>query len=456
MRCLLKDFRLRTFPVEVVMQIRRWLSFAALLSLWAVCLSCGQNYRLPIIQIPGIPVDPKLYHFAMTISTNDPATNANIPGTVMQIDVVGDMDVGEANLGRGPVHAALLPTGAANRIYVANGLEDTVSTTTAAPASCSPGPVCPIGRVSTITMPVGSSPSYVASSEAANVYVILSGLNPPELGVISTGQNALIQQIALPAGNPVAMVELPNGHKLYVVDQANSAVYVVDLATRQIVQTLSVGVAPTMAVASPDSSAVYVMSNIGISVIDALTDQLVPGGLSTTGQPNSMTYDANQNRLYVTDTGGRVGVFNTAIAAGTLPNTLLISPAGFVAGAMGITPLPSGTKFYVLGNPSGTSLTLTAINALTFVASSPYTLDLLNPGSVPVAPVPLCSNVRFRYMASASADSARVYVSSCDAGGTYIFRTSDNAGVLLLPSPNQPPVGGVTKPQNPVFLIAGR
>jgi len=64
------------------MVIRRWLVFLGLLSLWAICLSCGQNYRLPIIQIPGDPGDPKLYHFAMTISTNDPVANANVPGTV--------------------------------------------------------------------------------------------------------------------------------------------------------------------------------------------------------------------------------------------------------------------------------------------------------------------------------------------------------------------------------------
>src|SRR5712691_1867951 len=168
-----KNFVSCNFPVEVGMQFRRWLSFFLLLSLWAVCLSCGQNYRLPIIQIPGNPGDPKLYHFAMTVSTNDPVTNGNIPGTVMQVDVAGDMDVGEANLGRGPVHATLLPTGSANRIYVANGLEDTVSTTTAAPLSCSPGPVCPIGTVSTITMPAGAGPSYLNSTEASNMYVIL-------------------------------------------------------------------------------------------------------------------------------------------------------------------------------------------------------------------------------------------------------------------------------------------
>ena len=450
------------------MVIRRWLVFLGLLSLWAICLSCGQNYRLPIIQIPGDPGDPKLYHFAMTISTNDPVANANVPGTVMQTDVVGDMDVGEAPVGRGPVFATLLPTGSANRIYVVNSLEETVSTTTAAPQSCSPGPVCPIGTVSTITMPAGSAPSYLNSTEASNMYVILQ--NPsrqepnhpttPTVGVISVFQNSLQQEIVLPAGHPSAMVELPNGHKLYVADQTDGVVYVVDTVSRQIQQTLAVGPSPSMALASPDSSAVYVMTNSGVTVINALTNQVIAGSLSTGGQPSSMAYDTKLNHLYVTDTSGRVGAFDAGVAAGGLPTSLFLAPPGSFPGANGVAPLPDGTHFYVLANPAGTSLQLSRVNSATFAIDSSYSLDNLNAGGAAVPAVTYCSGIRFRYMVGASADSGRVYVSSCDAGGTYIFRTSDNTGVFMLPSPNQPPIlqGGqpVYPRQNPVFLITGR
>jgi YVTN family beta-propeller protein len=447
------------------MHIRRWLSFFALLSLWAVCISCGQNYRLPIIQIPGDPGDPKLYHFAMTISTNDPVANANVPGTVMQTDVAGDMDAGEAPVGRGPVFATLLPSGSANRIYVINSLEETVSTTTAAPLSCSPGPVCPIGAVATITLPAGSAASYLNSTEASNMYVILQNTNrvvagnaiPPSVGVISVFQNTLTQEIVLPAGSLAviaAISELPSGRKLYVVDQTNSVVYVINTVNRQVEQTLTVGPAPSMALASPDNSAVYVMTTAGITVIDALTDQVIPGTLTTGGQPNSVTYDTKLNHLYVTDTGGRVAVFDAAVAAGSLPTPLFITPAGSFPGAIGIAPLPDGTRFYVLANSAGTSLELTKVDSATFAFGSPYRLRNLT-GSIDPPAVPYCVG-RYRYMVGASGDSGRVYVSSCDAGGTYIFRTSDNTGVLLQASPNQPPVNGVFKPQNPVFLITGR
>ncbi len=447
------------------MQIRRWLSLFGLLSLWAVCLSCGQNYRLPIIQIPGDPGDPKLYHFAITISTTDPITNPTIPGTVMQVDVVGDMDVGEALIGRGPIYATLLPTGSANRIYVANAREDTVTTTTAAPLSCSPGPVCPIGAVATITMPAGAAPSFLNSTEASNMYVILKnpsrlppGPQTPTIGVIPVFSPALGSEIALPIGNPVAMVELPNGRKLYVLDQANSVVYVINTVSKQIVQTLAVGTSPTMALASADSSAVYVMTNSGVSVIDALTDIVIGGSLSTGGQPNFIAYDF-QLRLYVTDTGGGLGVYDAAVAAGNLPNQLVLKPAGTFPGVLGVAPLPDGSRFYVLTNPSGTSLELTDVSKTFAVKSPSISLDTMNPNGTPVPPVlNTCSSVGVhRYMAGASADSGRVYVTSCDAGGTYIVRTSDDTGVLMLPSPGQPPF--TSTPiirQNPVFLITGR
>jgi YVTN family beta-propeller protein len=219
-----------------------------------------------------------------------------------------------------------------------------------------------------------------------------------------------------------------------------------------------------MVLASPDNSAVYVMTNGGISVIDALTDQVIAGNLTTGGQPSAMAYDTKLNHLYVTDTAGRVGVFDAGVAAGGLPTTLFLAPSGSFPGAIGVAPLPDGLHFYVLANSAGTSLQLSRVDSATFAIASPILLDTLNAGGTAAPVVSYCSTVplrRFRYMVGASADSGRVYVSSCDAGGTYIVRTSDNSGLFILPSPNQPPIvnppnNPVYPRQNPVFLITGR
>ena len=66
--------------------------------------------------------------------------------------------------------------------------------------------------------------------------------------------------------------------------------------------------------------------------------------------------------------------------------------------------------------------------------------------------------VRFRFSATASADSTKVVIGKCDAGSTTILRTSDDTPVLDMPAPLStvtPPNGGNALPQNPVFVLAG-
>jgi len=454
------------------MRFRRYLSFSILLMLWAICLSCGANYRLPIIQIPGNPGDPKLYHFAMTIST-DNSNGVNSPGSTMQIDVSGDVNVGQAALGRGPVHAALLPGGANNRIYTANAVENTVSTITAAQL-CGGTSICPMGALTTITMPSGYTPSFLHSGESANMYVILTPVSSgtaPVIGVIDALRQVLAQQITLPANSdPEWMAEIPNGHKLYVLDKANSLVYVIDTASRLIVQTLTVGPGPLQATTSPDSSAVFVLGSAGVTVIDANTDTILNATpLPIPGTPDSILYDKKLNRLYFTDKQGDLEIYNTAVAPGNMPvfvKALTIPgvSSGCASGSTcmlnGVTALPDGSRVYALsmaftpGSPNTWTPTLTWIDSLSLTVNpTQITME-----SAPEAPSP-CSTTRFRFMVGASGGSERVYVSSCDFQGTYILQTSNNTEVQAVPSPlnsQQPPPPAPTAFQNPVFMITVR
>ncbi len=458
------------------MHFRRYLSFSILLMLWAICLSCGANYRLPIIQIPGNPGDPKLYHFAMTIST-DNSNGVNSPGSTMQIDVSGDVNVGQAPLGRGPVHAALLPGGANNRIYTANAVENTVSTFTAAQL-CGGASICPMGAMSTITIPLAYTPSFLHSTEALNMYVILTPVDPiatkPSIGVIDALRQVLALQIDLPSGSdPEWMAEIPNGHKLYVLDKANSLVYVIDTASRQIVQTLTVGSGPLMATTSPDSSAVFVLGSAGVTVIDANTDTILNSTpLPIPGTADSILYDNKLNRLYFTDKQGDLEIYDTAVAPGNLPVPIkaLQIPAvtsrcasGSTCMLNGVTALPDGSRIYAL-SMAFDSTAKTWTPTLAWIDSLSLTVDPLNQTTMepaPEAPSP-CSTTRFRFQVGSSGGSERVYVSSCDFQGTYILRTFDNTEVQPVPSPLsavQPPPQQPPLPpafQNPVFMITGR
>src|SRR5581483_4854957 len=90
-------------------------------------LGCGDVFRPVAIPLPSPTPDPKNYHYAIVVSQNAVGN----PGTGMQIDVSGDTNVGVVAAGMTPVHAMLLPPNA-NRVYVANGAGNTVSTFTPA------------------------------------------------------------------------------------------------------------------------------------------------------------------------------------------------------------------------------------------------------------------------------------------------------------------------------------
>src|SRR5207249_11883152 len=102
--------------------------------------------------------DPQPTHFIFVIDGN----GANDPGTGTRIDVSGDTNVGVATVGLGPVHAALLPNG--SRIYVANSLEDTISSY----ALTSLTPV-------TTSLLFGSTPVFVHTTVHGAVYAAYGG-----------------------------------------------------------------------------------------------------------------------------------------------------------------------------------------------------------------------------------------------------------------------------------------
>jgi len=87
------------------MSFRRvgWVAAIALAALFD--LSCGQVYRPVVIPINITPPNTSNFHAVFGISANVLFT----PGTALQIDVSGDTDIGQANMGINPTHAAILP-----------------------------------------------------------------------------------------------------------------------------------------------------------------------------------------------------------------------------------------------------------------------------------------------------------------------------------------------------------
>jgi DNA-binding beta-propeller fold protein YncE len=185
------------------MSFRRvgWVA-AILLATWLE-LSCGQTYRPVVIPINITPPNPANFHAVFSIAVNA----ASNPGTAFQIDVSGDSDIGSANMGINPTHAAILPNN--SRVFVASAGGDlcpagTDVITAFTPAADSPS-ASGLGPPTTFTLPnVGATQSanISAISEVGNLVTVT--LSAPITA--AAGSQIVISGIAIPppATNPSA------------------------------------------------------------------------------------------------------------------------------------------------------------------------------------------------------------------------------------------------------------
>ncbi len=337
------------------MSFRR-LSWVAAVALAAwLEVSCGQVYRPVVIPVGIVPPAPQNYHAVFGISAN---VAANL-GTALQIDVSGDSDIGQANMGVNPTHAAILPND--SRVFVASagslfpGQTDVLTSFfPAGGGSVATG----LGSTNTVTFPnIGAIkpgtnppqpylcsylPDFVATSQLTSVFVANYGVegdpncnfaSTDSVAVISTSQNSIGNIAYLAAGShPVAMAETPDALNLYVLNQgANS---VTDLSPQDLTTfaSIPVGNTPTWATVRPDSQRLYVVTQGDgqLYTIRTDTNAVVAGSPQSVGGAgaNYVVYDKYLSRLYVTNpTAGAVYVFDST----TDPPTPLGSPTGKIS-----------------------------------------------------------------------------------------------------------------------------
>jgi len=270
-----------------------------------VCLSCGQVYRPVVIPLSTTPPTPGGFHTVFAVSANVPT----YPGGAMQINVAGDTIAGETptsdksapNLGDNPTHAAILPNNF--RVFVASagsvlaGGVDVLSYFTPAPQSTV---AIGLGVVTTISLPTGSQPVFVNTTQNTAVYV--ANFNSNSVSAISTSTNS-VSNTASVGVHPVALAETPNGLKLYVANQGDNSVSSLnsgDLSSN--VLTGFTGTTPVWVVARGDSQKVYVLTQGDgqLVTIDTATDT-VTSSLPVGAGANFIFFDPHLNRLYVTN-----------------------------------------------------------------------------------------------------------------------------------------------------------
>jgi YVTN family beta-propeller protein len=445
------------FISGVSMTALRSARLVALLALILICISCGDTFRPVAIPITPNPPDPASLHFALVLSQNIAGSLSN-PGASSRIDVSGDTNVGVAKVGLGPVHGTLLPDG--SRVYVANIQEDTVSAYSPSDST----------TVITISLPAGSHPNFVHTTQTDTVYVANLGDGAavtPNVAAITTNTNVATRTI--PVGtNPIAMAETPDGKKLYVVNQGSGNVTSVNTVDKSVNATIATGTSPVLAVARSDSNRVYVLDDMtgAISSIDTFSDSVLGTPVSAGAGASYLFYSPKQNRLYATNSATRqLAVFDASVDPPAALPTINLT-CGTACTVAGVTALPDGSRAYVItyedaacsaGDvPPCIATHVTVIKTADNSIEKTFPVDPGTNGEVPVAST--CNAVRFRRFIASAADSTRVYVSNCDAGSTAVVRTSDDTHVLDIKAPFGTPdaSGNPPPPQNPIFIIAGR
>jgi YVTN family beta-propeller protein len=410
---------------------------AAVLALMLVCLSCGQTYRPVATPIAPNPPNPNFFHVVLMISGN----GSSHPGASTSIDVSGDTALSQSTTGLMPLHAALVQNG--TRAYVANTGDDTV-------ASFAPNAPTPVTSTS---LPAGSAPVFVATTESATVYVANSGNNT--VSVISILNNVLEPPLSgIPVGvHPVMLAETPNQQYLYSANRGNGGVGGSVTSINPVDKSLnppianSTWISPVSVAARSDSNRAYVLDQGSglVSAIDTATNAVV-NTVSVGVGANFMFYDTTRNRLYVANPATNTVTFldasSDALSAVAIP----------VLNPVAITALPDGSRAYISrATVSGTSVasSVTVINAADGSVKSTIALTT-------VAAAPGCASTPSELPIAAAADSSRVYVGNCDAGNVAIIQTLNDTILLRMPAPLSASfLNGTPLPQNPVFLVAG-
>ena len=476
--------------------MKRFLCVGAVLCQVILWSACGDVFRPIIIPNPPKFPNPAAAHSVFIASDNGTVNGGVLTplnGGAMSIDVSGDTDMAQRNIGLVPVHAVQQT---ANQIIVANQAvpgsgQDSLSRVTFSGTT--------ISTVTTISLPTGSAPNFVATTETGQVYVSAPGPPPPSsssssLLVVDTTRSTVTYTV--PVGTrPVAITETPDTKKLYVASYGDSAINAFSTSTTG--PTLrGVSSQPTSApiwlAARNDSQRVYILEANGtLAYLDTTTtagpDTLYETSISVPGAPN-FWYDVILNRIYIPGNGS-VTIVDVSQSA---PSTLATVPIATVTGSRGATDpcanttsgtlkviaatsLPDATRAYIgayyIDSADNVCPQVTVVNATNFTLKTtipvPGFPNAANPAN-PTYYVPTCATTRdqvgpqgggFRLMMASGGDSSRAYLSSCDGGNINIIRTDTDTYYLNLPAPfsARPPLSGSSEnpPQNPVFMIAG-
>ena len=388
-------------------------AFLGLSSLFFIA-GCGDTFRPIANPLPKPSPDPVSSGTAVVVFSGGNTAGA-APGTSVQINVSGDSISGQVPLGVNPISALI----GANLISVNQGdsslsIYPTVLGNFIASITTPP-------RVTTVSLPGDAAPTFAVTA-AGNTYVAFSASNHHSVGIVN-GSNAFVGEKTV-GQNPTALVALPNGSKVYALNQNDNTVSVINTGDNSVGGPIAVGTTPVYGVASADSTRVYILNKGSgtVSIIDTSTDTVIapPAGSTFTNAtvqvgtaPSFAIFDSQLKHVYVTnETSGTLSILDAdSVSPNVNKKIAEIQLQGTTPKS--VTVLPNATKIYVANSGSGT---VSVINAL-----SNQVVKTIAVGGQPIS-------------IAAATDSAKVVVANA-AGYVSMISTATDTETMRINAP---------------------
>ncbi|HMF90433.1 MAG TPA: hypothetical protein VKL40_07300 [Candidatus Angelobacter sp.] len=361
-----KKSQVRAFIPEKTGGVGMTLSFkklwpAAVTAVFVLAAAgCNDTLRQFIIPISKPGGDAGAFAHAIVLSTN-PAPSSN--SSTLHIDVAGDTIVGQVTTGPKPVFFGI----ANNRVFVING-DNTITSYIALLPTTPP--------FSTVVLPASASnPVGGGTGASGNFYT--TNLGSGDSNIVSGSLLASVGTI--PVGtNPVAIAGNAANSKMYVVNQGSNNVTVVSTTDNTVIKTIAVGSSPIWGVMAANGVQVFIVNQGDgtVSVIDTTLDAVIPcadaagvpncpspfNAITVGASPNFASYDANRQRLYVSNTGSNTVSVIKADGIDLGPPRILprwLADVTVSSAPVSVAALPDGSKVYAAlgGCPAGTNHT---------------------------------------------------------------------------------------------------
>ena len=178
------------------------------------------------------------------------------------------------------------------------------------------------------TVPVGTNPEGIAF-DSANNRMYVANQDDDTVSVINTTTNAVDATISV-GTNPDGIAFDSANNRMYVANAVANTVSVINTATNAVDATISVGTTPSGIAFDSANNRMYVpnYSDDTVSVINTATNA-VDATISVGDGPRAIAFDSANNRMYVTNSlTTTVSVINTTTNAVDATISLTSSPQG--------------------------------------------------------------------------------------------------------------------------------